>query len=584
MQKIHLRDIENIIHEYAYLLADILKLNVEIVDSNFYRIAGTGIFKNKIGESIENKGYVFKEAIKTGKSQVVYEPGKDDICRYCKERNSCKEYMEICVPIKYGNETMGVIGLICSTNQQKKHLQKNITNILSFLEKIADFISIKVIETADVLENRKNLDFLAQIINSIDEGVITVGKDGIVNSINNKGLKILELTPDIINKKIIIEDTGEYLPDGEVCYINIENKSKKVVGKVIYNHINFENCDRIILFKEFIEINKQVINLAHGKNNIGISDIIGESRSIVQLKSKIKRIAGSKSTVFITGESGTGKELVARAIHFEGDRKDKPFIAINCGAIPESLLESELFGYVKGAFSGASSNGRIGKFELANNGIIFLDEIGDMPLHLQVKLLRVLQERSIIKIGSNKLIELDLRVVAATNKDLKKLVDEGKFREDLYYRLNVIPIEIPPLRDRGEDILLITHELIKKYNLLFDKYIHTIDEDVEKILREYIWKGNIRELENAIEFMVNIADESGVIRKDMLPKAILEKDKVETLKENNSENIKTLKEIEIEHIEKVLDSCGRDTEGKKKAAKILGIGIATLYRKIGEKL
>lgn len=584
MQKIHLRDIDSIIHEYAYLLADILKLNVEIVDSNFYRIAGTGIFKNKIGENIEGKGYVFSEAIKTGKSQIVYEPGKDDICRYCEERNSCKEYMEICVPIKYGNETMGVIGLICSTDQQRKHLQKNLTNILSFLEKIADFISIKVIETADVLENRNNLDFLEQIINSIDEGVITIGKDGIINSINNKGLKILELTPDVINKKVIIEDTGEYLPGGEVFYINIEDKNKKVVGKVIYNHINFENCDRIILFKEFIEINKQVINLAHGNNNIGISDIIGESRTIVQLKSKIKRIAGSKSTVFITGESGTGKELVARAIHFEGDRKDKPFIAINCGAIPESLLESELFGYVKGAFSGASSNGRIGKFELANNGIIFLDEIGDMPLHLQVKLLRVLQERSIIKIGSNKLIELDLRVVAATNKDLKKLVDEGKFREDLYYRLNVIPIEMPPLRDRGDDILLITRELIKKYNMLFDKYIHTIDEDVEKILREYSWKGNIRELENAIEFMVNVADESGVIRKDMLPKAILRNDKSEIIKEKNGESVKTLKEIEIEHIEKVLDSCGRDTDGKKKAAKILGIGIATLYRKIGETL
>ncbi|MBM6839080.1 sigma 54-interacting transcriptional regulator, partial [Clostridium saudiense] len=166
--------------------------------------------------------------------------------------------------------------------------------------------------------------------------------------------------------------------------------------------------------------------------------------------------------VLITGESGTGKELVARAIHAEGERRNKPFIAINCGAIPESLLESELFGYVKGAFSGANANGRIGKFELANRGVIFLDEIGDMPLYLQVKLLRVLQEKTVVRIGSNKLTSLDIRIVAATNKDLKELVRKGKFREDLYYRLNVIPIEVPALRERGKDLNLLVNVLVDK--------------------------------------------------------------------------------------------------------------------------
>lgn len=580
MQKITLSDISEMVEEYAYLLSDILKMDIEVVDAKFKKIAGTGIFKNGVGQNIECNGYVYKEAILTGESQIVTEPGKDKRCENCKDKENCKEEMGVSVPIKYGNEIMGVIGLISTSKKQNEKLEKNLENTLKFLEKIADFISVKVIEATEGFNNKRNLQFLEQIINSMEEGVITISRQDKINSINNKGLKILEAGPNIIGESVIIEDTGEYMPGGEVYIIRVNNIEKKVIGKLIYNYVNFENCDRIILFKEFIGVNKEVINLAHGKNNIGLSEIIGESKAIVQLKNKIKRVAYSKSTVLITGESGTGKELIARAIHSEGDRVDKPFIAINCGAIPESLLESELFGYVKGAFSGASSNGRIGKFELANHGVIFLDEIGDMPLHLQVKLLRVLQERSIIKIGSNKLVELDLRVIAASNKDLKKLVDEGKFREDLYYRLNVIPIEVPPLRERGDDIMLITNELIKKYNLLFNKYIHTVDIEAEKRLMEYKWKGNIRELQNAVEFMVNIAGESGIITEEMLPNSVVKN--IDISVEENEGEIKTLKQLEKEHIEKVVKLCGNDTEGKKKAAKILGIGIATLYRKLGE--
>lgn len=188
-----------------------------------------------------------------------------------------------------------------------------------------------------------------------------------------------------------------------------------------------------------------------------------------KLKKTIKKIASSTSTVLVSGESGTGKELVARAIHNESNRREEPFIAINCAAIPDSLLESELFGYVKGAFTGADPMGKMGKFELANKGTIFLDEIGDMPLSLQTKLLRVLQERKVIRIGSNKQVNIDVRVIAATNKNLIDLIEEDKFREDLYYRLNVIPIEIPPLRERIEDIKLLTDFFIKKYLSLFNK-------------------------------------------------------------------------------------------------------------------
>ncbi len=303
---------------------------------------------------------------------------------------------------------------------------------------------------------------------------------------------------------------------------------------------------------------------------------------MIELKNRIKKIASSSSTVLITGESGTGKEVIARAIHCESDKNTNPFIAINCGAIPDALLESELFGYVRGAFSGADPNGRVGKFELANNGIIFLDEIGDMPLYLQVKILRVLQERKLVRIGSNHLIDLDIRVIAATNKDLKKLIKENKFREDLYYRLNVIPLNIPPLRERKEDIELLMEMLIKKYNKLFGKSVYKVDKQCRDILVNYPWYGNVRELENAVEFMINMADDSGVVTANMLPPSIVENKNTQIYGTSTDEDIRPLKEIEKEYILKALDIYGYDTRGKQLAAKRLGIGIATLYRKLDE--
>lgn len=589
MNKIGLKDISDVVNEYVVLLSNVLKIDVEIVDNNMNRIAATGIYENQSGQNIEFSGYVYKEALRSGEPKVIENPGLDILCKNCKDKGKCKECMEICVPIIYGNDKLGVIGLICSTEEQKVRLMENLNTNLEFLKKIADFIAIKIMEEREVLDNKNNLDFLKQIINSVDDGIITISKDHKMTLVSNKALTMLNLTIDVLNKEIKIENTGEYYPRGELFNLKIDRKKYSVVGKIIYNYINFKECEKILIFKEFKSAQKEAVNLTFGKNRISCDEIIGESHPMVQLKSKIKKIASSKSTVLITGDSGTGKELVARAIHAEGDRRNKPFIAINCGAIPESLLESELFGYAKGAFSGANSNGRVGKFELANKGVIFLDEIGDMPLYLQVKLLRVLQERTLVRVGSNKLIDLDIRVVAATNKNLKELVEKGEFREDLYYRLNVIPIEVPPLRKRDDDVILIINKLIKKYNNLFNKDVHTIENEVYRILKEYNWPGNVRELQNVVEFMVNVAGEDGIIKKDMIPKSILDFEKnnvdfeVKNIEENikfDKNEIKPLKDMEMEYIEKVLNLCGKDTAGKKKAAKMLGIGIATLYRKI----
>jgi len=302
---------------------------------------------------------------------------------------------------------------------------------------------------------------------------------------------------------------------------------------------------------------------------------------MMEIKNKITKVAQTDSTVLIRGESGTGKELIARAIHSESDRRDQPFVGINCAAIPNSLIESELFGYAKGAFSGASTSGRMGKFELANKGVLFLDEIGDMPLYLQSKILRILQERVFSRVGSNDSIELDIRVVAATNRNLEEMIRKNEFRRDLFYRLNVIPMNVPPLRERDDDLKLLIDSFLEKYNDLFGRNIKSIDKEAYKSLKKYRWPGNVRELENTIQYLVTLADSSKVIKKFTLPDSILYE--VEEIVEKiDKHNIKPLKQVEDEHIRKVLELYGDSTEGKKKAAKVLGIGIATLYRKQNE--
>lgn len=244
-------------------------------------------------------------------------------------------------------------------------------------------------------------------------------------------------------------------------------------------------------------------------------NMVGQSPLMQGVYELIERVADSDSTILIQGESGTGKEVVAKTIHFNSPRRDKPLIPVNCGAIPEALLESELFGHEKGAFTGAVTS-RIGRFELAHGGTLFLDEISELPLPLQVKLLRVLQERSFERVGGNKTIHVDVRIVAATNQDLELAVDEKRFRKDLFYRLNVIPMMIPPLRERKEDVPLLIDHFISRFNEKKQRKIQGVVPDAEKLLLEYPWPGNIRELENLIERLVTLKQE-GLIQPSDLP-------------------------------------------------------------------
>jgi two-component system, NtrC family, response regulator AtoC len=295
----------------------------------------------------------------------------------------------------------------------------------------------------------------------------------------------------------------------------------------------------------------------------------------------IKKVAHYKSTVLITGESGTGKELVARALHYNSDRSQRPFIAVNCGAIPENLLESELFGHAKGAFTDAIRTKK-GLFEEADGGTLFLDEIGDLPGQLQVKLLRVLQDGEIRRIGESKPIRIDVRIVAATVKDLQKEVNEARFREDLFYRLNVLPLHIPPLRERKEDIPLLIHHFIGKYNQAMNKNVANVDHGAMETLISYKWYGNVRELENTIERAI-VLSEKNDIESENLPAEIQrlnERLQPEIVPEEEEYSIKKAsKSLEINLIKKAL----KKTKGNHThAARLLEISHRALLYKIKE--
>lgn len=364
-----------------------------------------------------------------------------------------------------------------------------------------------------------------------------------------------------------------------------DNNVIGAVGMLVYEGVS--ELYQVIERMELLEGKKSIMNYVDKpRNNIDkqvrFEDILGESIVISDTKEIARKAARSQATVLITGDSGVGKEQFAHAIHDTGITSKGNFVSVNCAAIPETLLESELFGYAGGTFTGANKDGKVGKFELAHDGTLFLDEIGDMPMAMQVKILRVLQERKLERVGGTNSIPVNFRLITATNKDLKQMVDKGEFREDLYYRLYVIPIHIPPLRDRKQDIPIIIACKMQQLAETYGTAEKTIDQQILQLLYRYDWPGNVRELMNVLERLFVLIDEDHITIKN-LPKSFFAKQQggqhIPLIGKNNMRNgdLKdTLKE-EKDAIEMILKQVNGN---KSKAAKLLGISRATLYNKL----
>jgi DNA-binding NtrC family response regulator len=381
----------------------------------------------------------------------------------------------------------------------------------------------------------------------------------------------------------ILKRTKEVRPETEVIIITgfgtIES-AVEAMRQGAYNYIlkPFLNTDLLILveridrLKGLREDNRRLMDQL-GKM-AGIENVVGTSRAMQDVLKSVRNVAKSSASVLIEGESGTGKEVIARTIHMNSDRRDEPFVAVSCGALPETLLETELFGHEKGAFTDARKE-RKGRFELASGGTIFLDDIDDVEPATQVKLLRTLQEREIVRVGGEKTIKVDIRLISATKRDLQELMQEGKFREDLFYRLNVVPIQLPPLRDRQEDIPLLVDHFIKLQAPKGRKY--ELKPDVMEALVRYAWPGNVRELENSVERAIVLAGEARFLKKENLLKL---SDRFKTAAEVSAPKT-TLKEIvmraEREHIIETLKTTGGH---RAQAAMILGISRKSLWEKL----
>ncbi|ENQ9344045.1 sigma-54-dependent transcriptional regulator [Escherichia coli] len=575
-----LMQIQPTIQRFARMLASVLQLEVEIVDENLCRVAGTGAYGKFLGRQLSGNSRLLRHVLETKTEKVVTQSRFDPLCEGCDSKENCREKAFLGTPVILQDRCVGVISLIAVTHEQQEHISDNLREFSDYVRHISTIFVSKLLEDQGPGDNISKI--FATMIDNMDQGVLVVDDESRVQFVNQTALKTLGVVQNnIIGKPIRFRPLTfeSNFTHGHMQHIvSWDDKSELIIGQL-------HNIQGRQLFLMAFHQSHTSFSVANAPDEPHIEQLVGECRVMRQLKRLISRIAPSPSSVMVVGESGTGKEVVARAIHKLSGRRNKPFIAINCAAIPEQLLESELFGYVKGAFTGASANGKTGLIQAANTGTLFLDEIGDMPLMLQAKLLRAIEAREILPIGASSSIQVDIRIISATNQNLAQFIAEGKFREDLFYRLNVIPITLPPLRERQEDIELLVHYFLHLHTRRLGSVYPGIAPDVVEILRKHRWPGNLRELSNLMEYLVNVVPSGEVIDSTLLPPNLLNNGTTEQsdVTEVSEAHLSlddaggtALEEMEKQMIREALSR----HNSKKQVADELGIGIATLYRKI----
>ncbi len=497
------------------------------------------------------------------------------------------------------NQQQNIGKCIILTNRTPIIIDDKLAGAVAVFQDITEFT-----EVTNQLEDVKRLkSTLESVVENLQDAIVVVNKHGIIQLMNKAYGEFLNIdTSTVVGKHVrdVIPNTRMHLvvQEGKAEVTEIQKiqdhncivtripiiKEGEIVGAI--GHLIFKDvkdlqtlAGRISKLESELEYYKEELCKAYG-GKYTFDNIIGNSDKMKWLREIAAKAAKGTSTVLILGESGTGKELFAHAVHNASRRGGGPFIKVNCAALPENLLEAELFGYEEGAFTGARKGGKPGKFELANGGTIFLDEIGEMSLAMQVKLLRVLQERELERLGGTKTTKLDIRVIAATNRDLETMIEENRFRQDLYYRLNIFTLNIPPLRERLEDIPVLCKILLKKISSQVEHRVEGVTPEAMALLLQYNWPGNVRELENILERTVNLMDDATHIKPKHLPPMIKKgsKDGEPQIIEESPNDLADIKEdAEKQAILRALTAAGGN---KSKAAKMLGIHRSGFYQKL----
>ncbi|QDR81717.1 sigma-54 interaction domain-containing protein [Sporomusa termitida] len=579
-----LGNIQDSVQQTVAAIAAAIGVEVAIIDSDSKLIASSrGYIDAKVNNlEIYKPHKPFIEAVMKEKVIVCKSPGHFLYCKGCRLEGQCPETAEVLCAIEMDEKIIGVISMVALDEEQRYRLLGKIDTLLEFIHEMAQMLVSKIREK-EFIDGMKQVNGLIETtLDSINDGIITFDDKGIITHANGVACRLLKIDnarligshiDEIIVGKSILAFiragntllNQEYIFPGTVaihCLISI---------KAIYNEQAISGA--VLTLSDIHNIRTVVNEMTGMQGNATFEAIIGESELIIDVKQQALKMAQSDSNILIQGESGTGKEVFARAIHSASGRGKGSFVGINCAAIPEMLLESELYGYEQGAFTGARKGGKPGKFELAEGGTLFLDEIGDMPLHLQVKLLRVLQERCLERVGGTTTIHLNIRIIAATNQDLEAKVRAGEFRRDLFYRLNVIPIFIPPLRERKQDVTVLSKYFLLHYNQKLKKDIIGFLPGALEVMGSYSWPGNVRELENAVEYAVNIETDR-YIKPASLPKRLFQQSNPKrTLRDK-------VRQFELGQIREALNNYGWGISGKTKAALELGISVPSLYRKL----
>ena len=574
----------DIARPYMVDMLNILKdmgIMIAIFDRDGYLLDGTSSIKSNLGLINFNEKNIGTNGV--GTCLIIDKPFETFGEEYC-----CKELHDYAASAAPVHDIEGnIIGCIGIAGYKNEMSFKTLGMTVAIAYAIENMVAIS--QKNNVINTHTYADIINQYVS---DGILQVDKEGVIISVNKSAQNILHAEEkyllgrnitSIINSfdynKHMSEDVNFY---NREYFIRIENKPVKCKFTITNLKNNDEVSGLLIVFRETSSFSNNIGYIINNKpenmqNELySFDNLVAKSEAFSNTIKLARVAANGRSNVLIMGESGTGKELIAQSIHNASPRRHKPFVAVNCGALPVTLAETELFGYEGGSYTGAKKEGNIGKFELADGGTIFLDEIGEMPLSIQAALLRIIQDRTIVRVGSTKSKKVDILIIAATNKDLLEEVENNTFRTDLFYRLNVFNISIPPLRERKEDIIPLVNHFINKYNNIFSTNITGITKEAEEILLKYNWYGNVRELENTIERTVQIA-EGQVIGIHDIPSYILNSLKKEQTSAGDFAN-------EIEKFENsILLSALKKNKGNiKNTSEDLKISRVTIYRKLSK--